>query len=321
MHLTLLFPAGLLLSLGAVAALAALMHAERRGGRTRFRLGLRPPGPFWRTAAAVALSLTACLLAIAVSRPVVQETQTRYVRTDAEAIFVLDISRSMLAATSPAGATRLARAKAAAEALRAAIPDVPAGVASFTDRALPNLFPTSDGAVFAATVGRSVGIERPPPGGNSLRATTFDALTTLAGDEYFTPGRRRRLLVILTDAESGDFSAARLKAMLGRAPGLRTVLVRIGSSRERVFGREGLPEADYRPQATAQTVRSFLQATGAQAFDESRLGRAAAAVRADVGQGPRVRIGTASSTTELAQYFVLAAFAPLGLLLWRRNLL
>lgn len=321
MHVTLLSPAGLLLVLGAVPALAALTYAERRAGRARILLGLRPPGRFWRVAAAVALSLAAVLLGVAASRPVVRETQTRYVRTDAEAIFALDISRSMLAAASPAGPTRLARAKAAAESLRAAIPDVPAGVASFTDRPLPNLFPTADEAVFAATVGRSVGIERPPPGGSALTVTTFDALTALGGDEYFTPGRRRRLLVILTDAESADFDASRLRATLGRAPGLRTVLVRIGSSRERVFGREGLPEADFRPQPTAQAVKSFVQATGARAFDESRLGRAAAAVREDVGRGPSVRIGTVSSSTDLAPFLVLAAFAPLGLVLRLRNVL
>ena len=319
--MTLLAPAGLLLALGVVPALAALALAGRRASRTRSLLGLHPPGPLWRAVAIVALCAAAALLALAASRPVVRETQTRFVRTDAEAIFALDISRSMLAAASPAGPTRLVRAKAAARALRAAIPDVPAGVASFTDRVLPNLFPSSDEGVFAATVDRSVGIERPPPGGSALTVTTFDALATLAKGEYFTPGRRRRLLVVLTDAESRGFDPSLLRSTLGRVTGLRTVLVRLGSSRERVFGREGLPEADYRPEETAQTVKSFVQATGARAFDEGQLGGAAAAVRADVGRGPRVRIGTASSTTYLAEYFVLAALAPLGLVLWRRNLL
>lgn len=321
MHVTLLTPAGLLLVLGAVPALAALTYAERCARRTRFVLGLRPPGRFWRIAAAVALCLAAALLGVAASRPVVRETRTRYVRTDAEAIFALDISRSMLAAATPGSPTRLARAKAAAERIRAAIPDVAAGVASFTDRTLPNLFPTADEALFAATVDRSVGIERPPPGGSALTVTTFDALTALGGDEYFTPGRRRRLLVILTDAESGDFDVSRLHATLGRAPGLRIVLVRIGSQRERVFGREGLPEADYRPQATGRTVSSFVQATGARAFDEGRLGLAAAAAREDVGQGSSVRVGSISSSTDLAPFLVLAAFAPLGLVLGLRNVL
>jgi hypothetical protein len=317
---TLLAPAGLLLALGVVPALAALTLSERRASRTRARLGLRPPRPLWRAAAIAALGLAAVLLALAASRPVVRETQTRYVRTDAQAIFALDISRSMLAASSPAGPSRLARAKIAAKTLRAAIPDVPAGVASFTDRALPNLFPTSDTGVFTATVDRSVGIERPPPGGSALTVTTFDALATLARGEYFTPGRRRRVLIVLSDGESRDFDASLLRATLGRRTGLRTVLVRIGSPQERVFGREGLPEADYRPEDTSRVVGQFRRATGGRAFGETEIGQAAAGVREDVGRGPRMRIGTATSTSYLAQYFVLAALAPLGLLLRLRNM-
>ena len=248
-----------------------------------------------------------------------REPQARYARTDAEAIFALDISRSMLAAASPAGPTRLDRAKAAAKTIRAAIPDVPAGIATFTDRALPNLFPTSDEGVFSATIDRSVGVDRPPPVGNALTVTTFDALAALRG--YFTPGRRHRLLVILSDGESRDFSASLLQATLGRAPGLRTVLVRLASAKERVFGREGLPEADYRPESTAETIRRFVQATKGRVFDGGRLRQAEAAVKEGVERGPRVQIGMASTPTQLAPVFVLAAFIPLGFLLWQRNLL
>src|SRR5262249_11518636 len=121
-------------------------------------------------------------------RPVIRQTESRYLRTDAQAIFAIDISRSMLAATSPTSPNRLARAKHAAERLRAAIPDVPAGVASFTDRVLPNLLPTPDAVTFDATVERSIGIERPPPGGAALTVTTFDALGAVSKDAYFTPG-------------------------------------------------------------------------------------------------------------------------------------
>ena len=41
--------------------------------------------------------------------------------------------------------------------------DVPAGVGTLTDRALPNLLPIADAAAFDATVERAIGIERPPP--------------------------------------------------------------------------------------------------------------------------------------------------------------
>lgn len=318
--MTLLAPAGLLLAVGIVPVLIAFARGERRAGRTRSLLGLRPPGRLGRAAAAVALCLAAGLVALAASRPVVRDTQTRYVRTDAQAIFALDISRSMLAAASPTGPNRLARAKAAAKTLRAAIPDVPAGVASFTDRALPNLFPTADASVFTATVDRSVAVERPPPGGSELTVTTFDALAGFGKNAYFTPGRRRRLLVVLTDGESRDFDASLLRAALGRATGLRMVLVRIGSARERVFGRGGLAEADFRPGPSAPAIDRFVHATGARDVGENDLGQAEAAVRSAVGRGPRVRTGTASSTTELAPFLVLGALAPLGFLIRLRNL-
>ena len=317
--MSLLSPVGLLLALGIVPALTALFVAERRAGRARSLLGLRPPGRAWSLTAAAAVCTAGLLLALAAARPVVHQTRSRYLRTDAQAIFAIDVSRSMLAAASPTSAGRISRAKQAAERLRAAIPDVPAGVASFTDRVLPNLLPTPDAATFDATVDRSVGIERPPPGGSALTVTTFDALAAVSKDAYFTPGTRRRLLVILTDAESRDFDVTLLRSTLGPAAGMRTLLVRIGSTRERVYGREGLPEADYRPEATAQTVRRFVEATGGRAFGEADVGTAVSAVRAAVGHGPRVRTGSFSSSTDLAAFFVLAAIAPLGLLIRRRN--
>jgi hypothetical protein len=319
--MTLLAPIGLLLALGVIPVLAMLLAGERRSGRVRALLHLRRPGRGWTIATIAAVCLAGGLLALAAARPVVNDTHARYLRTDAEAFFAVDTSRSMLAAPSRMAADRLDRARRAAVTLRNAIPDVPAGVASFTDRLLPNLFPTSDPGAFAATVDRAVGIDRPPPGGSALTVTTFDALSAVTKDAYFTPGRKRLVLVVLTDAESKDFDSARLKATLGSQKDIRTVLVRIGSSRERVFGREGLPEADYRPEDTAPTIRRFEQATGARAFDESGLDAAAAALRADAGSGRRVRLGSESNSTEVAPYLVLAAFLPLSLLLFRRNVL
>src|SRR5437899_11014083 len=103
--MTLLAPLGLLLGLGALPPLAALVLGERRAGRVRFALGLGAPGPGRRLAAATAVCLAGALVAIAAARPVTKDTQARYVRTDAEAIFAIDISRSMLASASPAAPT------------------------------------------------------------------------------------------------------------------------------------------------------------------------------------------------------------------------
>jgi hypothetical protein len=318
--MTLLAPGGLLLALGILPVLAALLAGERRAGRARSLLGLRAPGRGWTVVSIAAVCTAGALLALAVSRPVVNESHNRYLRADAEAFFAIDTSRSMLAARSPTSVDRLDRARRAAERLRKAIPDVPAGVASFTDRLLPNLFPTSDPGAFDATVERAVGVDRPPPGGSALTVTTFDALAAVTRDAYYTPARKRLLLVVLSDAESSDFDAQRLRETLGRE-GIRIVLVRIGSSRERVFGREGLPEADYRPEPTRQTVSQFVQATGASAFGEGGLDAAAARLRADAGSGTRVRLGTETDSTDVAPYLLLAAFVPVGLLVVRRNVL
>ena len=79
----------------------------------------------------------------------------------------------MAAAPGPRSRTRLDRATAAAERLRAAIPEVPSGIATLTDRVLPDLLPVGDAGAFDATLRRAVAIEEPPPRALSLRATTF----------------------------------------------------------------------------------------------------------------------------------------------------
>ena len=51
------------------------------------------------------------LLAVAASQPALAHDSRQRVRTDAQALFVIDTSRSMAAATTPAAPTRLARAE------------------------------------------------------------------------------------------------------------------------------------------------------------------------------------------------------------------
>ena len=68
-------------------------------------------------------------------------------------------------------------------------------------------------------------------------------------------------------------------------------------------------------------MRRFVEATGARAFGEGDLAAAEAAVRRDAGRGTRVRVGTESTSTDVAPYLVLAAFLPLGLLVRLRNVI
>ena len=117
-------------------------------------------------------------------QPAIRTQTPRRQRTDAQAFVVIDTSRSMAARPSPTGASRLQRAKQLALAIGPQLGDVPVGVATFTDRVLPDLFPTSDRATYDSTVS-ALGIEDPPPRGDLDRR-----------DDVRRPaaGRHRRLL-------------------------------------------------------------------------------------------------------------------------------
>ena len=174
-------------------------------------------------------------------------TTTREVRKDAEAIVVIDTSRSMLARSGPKAPIRYERARAAAIRFRDALPDVPVGIASFTDRVLPHLFPSANDDVFVATLRRSIGIDRPPPQGTFVTtATRLEALEAVVTRGYFSPTARRRLLVVITDGESVPVSGASLAAAFNRPPGVDAVFVHVWDQDERVYNA-GQVEPQYSP--------------------------------------------------------------------------
>ncbi len=169
MDLTLLTPLGALIAVGVVVPLVALALLHRRGTSVRQAIGLPEPRPRVVRAAVAAIVLAAVLLGLAAAQPRLEWTSDKRIRDDAEAIVVIDTSRSMLARTSPRSEIRYARAADAALRFRSAFDDVPVGIASFTDRVLPHLFPSADEDVFVR-----------------------DALT-LARDRPAAPARRFRL--------------------------------------------------------------------------------------------------------------------------------
>ena len=79
----------------------------------------------------VFLTPLAGLFALAAMQPVLELGRERAEREDAELYVVFDTSRSMLAAAAPGEPNRLARAEELALRLRARIPLVPVGIASF----------------------------------------------------------------------------------------------------------------------------------------------------------------------------------------------
>ena len=318
MGLSFLSPEGALVALALVVPALAFVALERRGARVRRSLGLGAPRMRTTLAPLVALAAVVGLIAAAAAEPVLERASARSQRTDAEAFFVFDISRSMLAAAGPDAPTRLERAREAAHALRAAIPEVPAGIASFTDRALPHLFPTADQGVFAATLERSLAIERPPPVDfYAHQATSLAAVSALPRLRYFSPEARRRLMVVFTDGETNPVSADALARAFARRPRIATVYVHVWDADERVY-TTSLPEPGYRPAPGSRAeLARVAAATGGRAFSEHELEDVRAAAERALGDGP-LRRGEGDDF-RLAPYVTLAALLPLAFLLRRRN--
>jgi hypothetical protein len=327
MTIDFLTPLGGLIALAVLVPIAAFLAISRRAARLRRDLGLpESPLPF-RLVPAVAVLAVAGLLGLAATQPLLERPATRRVRSDAEVLMVVDISRSMLAQRSLAGPARLERARVTAARLRASLPDVPVGIASLTNRVLPHLFPSPNEAVFRATLERAIDIERPPPGSSfiavdqpSLRnATNLASLAAVASQRFYSRTARHRLLVVLTDGESSRVSASALGRRL-RGAAIETVFIHFWAPDERVFSN-GRPEPEYRSNPAARSILDRLAvATQGSVFDEDDLGAAGQRAREVVGDGPvRVETDERRRTLALAPYLAAAALVPLALLLWRRD--
>jgi hypothetical protein len=303
-----------LAALVAIAALAPLTAAWLRRGRVasvRRALGLpqpsRPSGLVRIGAATAALAV----LGLAAAQPVLTRSTHERARADAQTLFVVDTSRSMAASTTRTSPTRLDRAVAAAVRLRAAIPAVASGLATLTDRVLPDLLPVAGSSAFDAVAGRGIGIERPPPRDSGVRATSLAALAQVASGNYFEPRATRRIVVLLTDGESNPVDAGGVARALR---GYRFLAVRFWRSGEAVYGPDGRPEAGYRPDPAGRAIlRELAAATGGHTFDESHTGAAASYLMRLAGHGSTRETRAAGvARTPVAPY--VAAVALLLLL-------
>jgi hypothetical protein len=300
--------------------LAAFWVVRRRAARVRLALGLAPPPRRSAVLAAAAIVALAALVGIAAAQPVALGSEPRLVRTDAEAYFVFDITRSMLASAGPDEPDRLQRARALAREIRGAVPDVPAGIASFTNRLVPHIFPTVDRALFASGLDRSLAIERPAPDrGAGALLTAFDALAPLQTHNFFSPDATRRVAIVLTDGESQPVSQDTLRALRADPP-LELLLVRVWGGDERIH-RPRIPfDARYSPDpASAATLTAFADAAGARVFGEDDAGAVGAELRRLLGAGEPVVVGEEVSEEPLAAWVLALGLVPLGYLLVRRN--
>lgn len=315
---TFLTPLDTLFALAAVLPLAALAVTERRSRTIRRALALPSPRRRAAISVAVALVLLVSLVAVAAAQPVVVRPELVSERADAQAFFVFDTSLSMAAAPGPGQPTRLERAKRLALKLRAKLSDLPIGIASMTDRTLPNLLPTTDPSLFTRTLDQSVAIDSPPPSQTYKgRATTFLALAPIADSHFYSPTVQRRLLVVFTDGEAQPVSPL-LGVTLHRD--VAPVLVHVWQPGERIYTASERPDARYTadPASTA-ALAGVARTLGGTAFDETQLSDIARAARNAVGfASTRTRV-SAYARHALAPWFVLGGALPLAFLLWRRN--
>jgi von Willebrand factor type A domain len=319
MEITFLTPLAGLVAVAVVLPLLAFVRGEQRTARVRSVLRLAPPGGS-RRQAVVAIVALALLAGIGAAQPVLEQQRQHSARTDAQAFFLLDTSRSMLAARAVGESTRFERAVEAARRVRDSLPELPIGIASLTDRVLPMVFPSANPDTFDRVLRYSIAVDRPASReANNAVASALDA-TMVIPERNFFRGPRRRLLVIFSDAETRGLHPRRLETRF-RHSGIETILVRIGDSDERVFGPTGKVEP-YRPDqaSAAAAAEAYAQAVSGRAFAEDELDAAIDAAREAVGSGrttPRVE---ASDVRPLGPFVFLAALAPLSFLLWRRNL-
>jgi hypothetical protein len=320
---TLIFltPVGAVVAAAVIVPLAGLALHERRLRRLREVLRLEQPPLRRRAPSMLALAAIPALIGLALTQPVLKSTRTQYVRTDAQAFYVFDVSRSMLASSSKHGPTRLQQAAQVALQMRTQLGNVPAGIASMTDRVLPLLFPTPDQEVFAATLDESLRIESPPPRGFDPVGTLFESLDAFAGTNLFNPGISHRLAIVLTDGESRPYYVPTLQRALAGGPKTDFVLIRFWKPGERI--RTGEPgDGAYRPDpASAQMIAQLAGITHGYAFDENHLSSALGKARQLLGSGPVHRQGETLQVISLARWIALAALIPLGFILWRRSLI
>lgn len=308
-------------AVGLVAALAiwSRVVARRRAAVASRSLGLAPAG---RTSLVVdvgLLGLVGALVALAAAQPVVSRSEATHGRDGAEVLVVFDVTRSMLARRAPSEPTRLDRARDVAKRVRASIPDTRVGVASLTDRVLPHLFPSLGSNSFVSVVNKAIGIERPPPDRRANKATAFSALGDIGRTAFFRRETARRVMVVVSDGETlpVDLEALRERLVEGR---ISTIFVQVWRGDEAVFDANGERDPAYKPDRTGgRTLRRVAGALEAPVLNEGDVEGITTAVRERIGTGTLVPQGRQVVSHQLAPHALVAAFLPLALILYRRN--
>lgn len=321
MGLTFLTPIDALFALAAALPLAALWLAHSRMEHVRRLFALTSPRRRELAGVAASLALLPALMGVAAAQPVVVRHELLRQRLDVQVFFVFDTSSSMTARTGLRGPTRLERAEREAEETIPHLGDIPVGVASMTDRVLPELMPTPNAALIRHTIQQSVGINRPPPSQVYRgRATTLAALYPIPIANFYSPGVRNRILVVFTDGEATPFGPGvgyARASTLGTA--VHVLFVHVWAQTERVYVH-GHVDRRYTPDPTsAGTLSRFAAAAHGRVFAENDLHALEQTIHQEAGSSPVATKVSGSARIALAPWFVLAGVFPLGFLLYRRN--
>lgn len=309
LHPGALFALALLIPLGVVEW--RRVGRERRAARA---VGLEPQRLWRALQRAVCAGVVVALAAVAASEPSLRQTQRAELRADVEAYLFVDSSASMLASSSPTAPTRLQQARAAsADFAQALPPDLPLGAGALPQAPLPLTAPNGDRQLFLAALDHlTVPGSLPEHLYGGLTATNFGNLSTLTSARFFLPKTRRRIVVVLTDAEGPLFDATSTSAALKHAH-IRLVVVRFGSPRDRIWIHRPRQRPAIDPNFVPDVsdlgeMRLLAQQTGGGFYSQGQLGAAIQEVERLAGHGPdRPAEPLSLYADALGPYAVLAA--------------
>ncbi|HEY3549980.1 MAG TPA: VWA domain-containing protein [Gaiellaceae bacterium] len=287
------------------------LRRERRAARA---LGLQPKRLRRALGNGVCAGLVIALAAFAASEPSLRQTKRVQLRADAEVYVFVDSSASMLASASSHSPTRLQQARAAsADFAQNLPPDLPLGAGALPQSPLPLTAPNGDRQLFLAALDHLTAPGSLPEhlyGGRT--ATDFSNLTTLTSTHFFLPKTRRRIVVVLTDAEGPSFDTGATAATLKHAH-IRLVFVRFGSESDRIWlhppGQSPVIDTKFEPDLSdLGEVRLLGGETGGGYYDQRHLGGAIDKVERLAGHGPdRAAEPLALYADSLGPYALLAA--------------
>lgn len=320
MGFTFLTPIDAVFVLAAAIPLAALWLAHTRMEHVRRLFSLQSPRRRELAGVIAALVLLPALMGVAAAQPVVVQHHLLGQRLDVQVFVVLDTSTSMSARTGRSGPTRLERAKHEAEGVVPKLGTIPVGLATVTDRVLPDLMPTTNLNLFRRTLQQSVGIDRPPP--EQLyrgRVPGFSALYPIPRSNLYGPGVRHRILVVFTDGEAVPIDSRAGGYAQAAAMTVSPLFVHVWAPTERIYVH-GRVDPHYRPDPTSNIqLTRFAAAAHGRVFGENDLHALEQTIRAEAGSSPVTTDILGYARVALAPWFVLAGVIPLGFLLYRRN--